>query len=190
MKIIDLLADERRRLRWPTPECDAFSDVDALTEASLLDVRMDLINSTVGLMFDCRGALQIRQGNVAVVVIRGVSSCEWASVPRDGRSWRAVMAWQPEVSMTSLTVAASVEPAGRLRVVGTAGSSTSAALRAVMPRRRTTRQRPTPRSEQACRTGAPTSMSWARRSWSKRAEGASGHVDKIEDPVAKVSVDC
>jgi hypothetical protein len=121
MKIIDLLADERRRLRWPTPECDAFSDVDALTEASLLDVRMDLINSTVGLMFDCRGALQIRQGNVAVVVIRGVSSCEWASVPRDGRSWRAVMAWQPQVSMTSLTVAASVEPAGRLRVVGTAG---------------------------------------------------------------------
>jgi hypothetical protein len=121
MLIDELLTDSRRRLRWPAAECDAFSAADALAEASLLDVRMDLINSDAWLLFDCRGALQIEHANVAVVIIQGVTSCRWESELREGRTWRAVMSWKSEVRPASVTVTAEFEPSGRLEVTGTTG---------------------------------------------------------------------
>jgi hypothetical protein len=59
MRIEELLVDPRRREHAAMPEADALTESDALQEAQLLDVRLDALRSTVWLLFDCRGALQI-----------------------------------------------------------------------------------------------------------------------------------
>jgi hypothetical protein len=91
MKLRDLLTDPNRRRFAAQPEMDALMDAlresDALQEAQLQDVRFEVVSGTLWVLFDCRGALQIEEGNTAVVVARGVSALHWHGPPYD--HWRA-----------------------------------------------------------------------------------------------------
>jgi hypothetical protein len=117
----ELLTDPGRRGLASTPEADALLDVDALQEAALLDVRLDLVTSSAWLLFDCRGALQIEMGNTAVVVVRSVQALRWSGDSLGPRTWRAVLGWIPSIMDGRLSLAADVSPSGRLEIVGLAG---------------------------------------------------------------------
>ena len=65
------------------PEMDPLTEDDALQEAQLLDVRFDALRSTAGLLFELRTALQLREANTGVLIVRGVRTLTWSSCPRD-----------------------------------------------------------------------------------------------------------
>lgn len=78
-------------LLWPDPELrrfaaqpemDPLTEQGALQEAQLLDVRFDALRSTVGLLFELRLALQLREANTGVLVARGVRELSWTAGPR------------------------------------------------------------------------------------------------------------
>jgi hypothetical protein len=52
---------------------------------------MDLTTSDLWLLFDCRGALQLRNGNAAVIVINKITKLSWEAERRERRTWRAVI---------------------------------------------------------------------------------------------------
>jgi hypothetical protein len=91
MRLEELLVDPHRREHAAMPEADALTQSHALQEAQLLDVRLDALRSTVWLLFDCRGALQIEMGNTAVIVAHGLRRLSWVAQPR-GRltAWTVV----------------------------------------------------------------------------------------------------
>lgn len=72
------------------PEMDPLTEDDALQEAQLLDVRFDALHSTVGLLFELRMALQLREPNTGVLVARGVHELSWST---GGRSPAPLFAW-------------------------------------------------------------------------------------------------
>ncbi|WP_236787662.1 hypothetical protein [Amycolatopsis sp. GM8] len=79
----DLLwPDPRLRRFGSKPEMDPLTEDDALQEAQLLDVRFDALRSTVGLLFELRLALQLREGNTGVLVAQGVRELSWTASPR------------------------------------------------------------------------------------------------------------
>lgn len=61
------------------PEMDPLTEDDALQEAQLFDVRFDALRSTVGLLFELRLALQLRETNTGVLVARGVREPSWST---------------------------------------------------------------------------------------------------------------
>ena len=71
------------------PEMDPLTEDDALQEAQLLDVRCDALRSTVGLLFELRLALELREGNTGVLVAHGVRELSWTAGPRttDMTAW-------------------------------------------------------------------------------------------------------
>ncbi len=86
-------------LLWPDPalrrlaaqpEMDPLTEDGALQEAQLLDVRFDALRSTVGLLFELRMALQLREANTGVLVARGVRELSWST---GGRSPAPRFAW-------------------------------------------------------------------------------------------------
>jgi hypothetical protein len=58
---------------------DPLTEDDALQEAQLLDVRFDALRSTVGLLFELRTALQLREANTGVLVARQVRELSWVA---------------------------------------------------------------------------------------------------------------
>jgi hypothetical protein len=64
------------------PEMDALTESDALQEAQLIDIRVNALTSTVGLLFDLRMALQLRTANTAIVVGRAVHEFSWSAERR------------------------------------------------------------------------------------------------------------
>lgn len=102
------------------PEADALVEPDALLEAALLDVKVDTTTSSVWLLFDCQGALQLEMGNTAVVVVRDVTDLQWRTEPRTQRMWRAVMGWQPAASDDGFSCIADLTSGSRLQVAGAA----------------------------------------------------------------------
>ena len=64
------------------PEMDPLTEDDALQEAQLLDVRLDALHLTVGLLFELRMALELREGNTGVLVAHGVRELSWTAGPR------------------------------------------------------------------------------------------------------------
>jgi hypothetical protein len=121
MTIEELLTDPRRREMAVAPEADALVEAGTLQEAALLEVRLNMVNSSVWLLFDCRGALQIEMGNTAVVVVRSLHSLRWSGDSRGLRTWRAVLGWTPRTVDRRLSLTADVSPGGLLEVVGMAG---------------------------------------------------------------------
>lgn len=121
MKISELLVDPGREQMSASPESDALTEQDALAEASLLDVRLDATTSDLWLLFDCRGSLQLEEGNTAVVVVNGLIKLNWEAEERNGRTWRAVMGWVPRADSGRLTVVVETEPGGRLEATGNGG---------------------------------------------------------------------
>lgn len=90
MKIQDLLLpDPGLRAYAAHPEMDPLTEEDALQEAQLLDVRFDALTLTVGLLFELRLALQLREANTGVLIARGVREVSWSS----GRRETDLTAW-------------------------------------------------------------------------------------------------
>ncbi len=81
--IEDLLRPDPRLRRYAAqPEMDPLTEENALQEAQLLDVRFDALRSTVGLLFELRVALQLREGNTGVLVAQGVRQLAWSAGER------------------------------------------------------------------------------------------------------------
>lgn len=114
MLIQELLVDPRRRGHAASPEADALTASGALQEAQLLDVRVDVLRSTIWLLFDCRGALQIEMGNTAVIAAHGLRRFSWAGKPRGRLTAWSVVASEPSVGEGSWFLSLSFAPSARL----------------------------------------------------------------------------
>jgi hypothetical protein len=83
MRIEDLLLPSPElRAYAAQPEMDPLTEEDALQEAQLLDVRFDALRLTIGLLFELRLALQLREANTGVLIARGVRELSWAGPHR------------------------------------------------------------------------------------------------------------
>src|SRR4051794_21274053 len=73
-------------------DIDPLRDSDALQESQLLDVRFDAVSSTIGILLELRTALQMIEGNTAVLVARGVREFAWSAGSRstDRTAWNVV----------------------------------------------------------------------------------------------------
>lgn len=84
MKIDDLLlSDPALRAYASMPEMDPLAEEDALQEAQVLDVRFDALAGVVGVLFELRQALQLREANTGVLVAHGVRELTWSGPSRD-----------------------------------------------------------------------------------------------------------
>jgi hypothetical protein len=85
---------------------------DALQEAQLIDVRFDALDVTVGLLFDLRGALQLREFNTGLLIARGVRELAWSGPARGAEltAW-TVGSSRPWVEVGSVGVRLSMWPA-------------------------------------------------------------------------------
>ncbi|WP_136023614.1 hypothetical protein [Microbacterium sp. K27] len=75
--ISDLL--RTRIWRHPKNEDWVLEEDDALLEAQVIDVRLDAINSTVGILIDLRTSLQLAESNTGVLVVDSVTRLQWAA---------------------------------------------------------------------------------------------------------------
>lgn len=72
---------------------DGLSAPDALREAVLVDLRMNFVESAFWLLLDCRGALNVQEGNTAVVVLTGAGVGSW-NLPSTGTlAWQVIIDW-------------------------------------------------------------------------------------------------
>lgn len=71
---------------------DPLREEDALQEAQLLDVRLEALSSTICLLFELRTAMNLMDGNTAVLVGRGLRKFEWSAEARetDKTAWNVV----------------------------------------------------------------------------------------------------
>ncbi|QTX04089.1 hypothetical protein [Agromyces archimandritae] len=107
-----------------TLEMNPLTDRDALLEAQILDIRLDALTRMVGVIFDLRQALQLRQGNTGLLVGRGVRAAAWTGSARD----TALTAWTvggsvPKVRNRGFTLDLAMWPAPGARLELTAESA-------------------------------------------------------------------
>jgi hypothetical protein len=119
MSIEELLRDPQRRQYAAKPEADALTERDALQEAQLLDVRLDTLRSTVWLLFDCKGAVQIEMGNTAIVVAHGVHRFSWTADRRGPYTAWTVVGSEPRAQRGVWSFTLSFAPSARLEVQAT-----------------------------------------------------------------------
>ncbi len=77
--IEDLLFATELRRHDGHPEMDPLTEADALQEAQLLDLRFDALRSSIGLIFDLRSALQLREANTGILIAHGVHKFDWST---------------------------------------------------------------------------------------------------------------
>lgn len=84
MKLKDLLGSPVAELReyGAQPEMDPLTEADALQEAQLLGIHFDALSLTVGLLFELRLALQLREANTGVLTASGVRGLSWSGPSR------------------------------------------------------------------------------------------------------------
>jgi hypothetical protein len=118
MRIEDVLTDPNRRDHFGKREvvADALTADDALQEAQLQRCRIDAVNSEAWFLFDCRGALQLRSGNTAVIVAHDVDHLSWRSERRPGRTAWSVVGSQPLVDENRWVLKLEFVPDARLEV--------------------------------------------------------------------------
>jgi hypothetical protein len=104
MTIEDLLRPNQTLAPVTAPEMDPLREEDALQEAQLLDVRIDVLGSTAGLLLELRTSLHFTDGNAAVLVIRDPREIRWQSAPIG----------LPLTAFTVVTSRASMEDTGLL----------------------------------------------------------------------------
>jgi len=99
MRLDQFALDSGRSLLDLPEAVNPFTEVDAMSEAALIDARVDLIRRRALLLFDCKGALQIREGNTALLVIDDVADFALAEADA-GRQYRYAQlgSWEPSVS--------------------------------------------------------------------------------------------
>jgi hypothetical protein len=78
-----LLPDPALRGYASLPEMDPLTESDALQEAQVLDVRFDVLAGVVGVLFELRQALQLREASTGVLVAQGVRELNWSGPDRD-----------------------------------------------------------------------------------------------------------
>jgi hypothetical protein len=97
--IDELLRNPDRRKYASLPESDKPAEEDALLEADLRDVRYDLTTAEARLLVDVRPGLEIRNRDVAVVVLREVTSFEVTGVEKPRRGpWFARLVMRSRLS--------------------------------------------------------------------------------------------
>lgn len=118
--IIDELLSGGQGLRQfaAQPEMDPLTEEDALQEAQILELRLDAVRSRVGVLFELRTALQLREGNTGVLVANGVRSIAWEAAPRATRrtAWNVVGS-VPNNVHGLLDLVLSMWPEGRLHLI-------------------------------------------------------------------------
>jgi hypothetical protein len=72
----------QRHVHLPMPDSDALTEVDALQEAEIIDVRFSLDDASIGLLLDLRVALEFMTGNVAVLALWGVTDAQFQHIPQ------------------------------------------------------------------------------------------------------------
>lgn len=121
MRMHDALFLTPQALLDSAGETNALTDSAALDESGLVSADFDAITSRVSLIFDCRGALEVVKGDVAVVVIDGVTewTWKWGNAPK--RSWHIVSMWEPtfDGSAFSLYVMLGFSQHADLDIIGT-----------------------------------------------------------------------
>ena len=98
MIIQDFLGSPERMLLPRSIEADPLRCRGALEDAALLDVRVSGVWPHAWFLLDCKGALDVREGNTAVLVVQALRSLTWeAEEDTPSRQNRAVEVWQPAV---------------------------------------------------------------------------------------------
>jgi len=122
VKIESFLHDERRFALQDPTETDPFVDLGALQEAALLDVRIDLIRSRALMLFDLKGALQVRDGNTGVLVIDKLESLD-SEMPVEPFDYHypTVVGWVPSSLYGNVTIEIGLLSDASYRVVGQGG---------------------------------------------------------------------
>ena len=94
MKIEEFLRDDARHDVAVRPQADPFQQPDALQESTLVDIRMNFVESTAWVLLDCRGSLYVPEANTAVLVLLGVNQGSW-QLPATGTfAWQTVIDWK------------------------------------------------------------------------------------------------
>jgi len=102
------------------PEMDALIEDSALEEAALFDIRVNAVDASAWLLLDCKGALEVRAGNTAIVVIKSLQHLEWTCPSPAPHSWCTVWAWKPSIAEGLLTVEFVLDGGGEFRATGSA----------------------------------------------------------------------
>lgn len=121
MRIDEFLRSSRRFDLVGAPEMDALREDAALDEAGLLEVRVNVVDSSAWLLFDCRGALQVRAGYTGIIVLKSIQQLEWSCPSNRSLSWRYVLGWKPAVHGDSFTVEFFAGDDGNFRATALAG---------------------------------------------------------------------
>src|SRR6516225_6275653 len=79
MRLRDLLMGDVMGALVGSPEMDPLTEMDALQEARLNEVIFDAVNRHAGLLFDLRGALQLRMAYTGLLVLGDVEGLRWSS---------------------------------------------------------------------------------------------------------------
>lgn len=95
MNIEDYLYSQERIQARGAPDADALRQFDALVDAALLDVKLDTTVMSLWLLFDCRGTLNMEDGNTAVLAVQNVTEFQWSAEPLSTRRWRSIADWNP-----------------------------------------------------------------------------------------------
>ena len=82
MKVRDLLARAPLPGLVGSPEMDPLTEKGALQEARLNEMVFDAVNKRLGLLFDLRGALQLRMAYTGFLVLSAVEDFSWNSNSR------------------------------------------------------------------------------------------------------------
>ena len=114
----ELLWSPGRRGHVALPEADPLREPDALQEAQLLAARVEALSSTVGLLFELRTAMQLREANTAILVARGVHEFTWWAEPRSTSktAWNVVGS-EPRPTNCPFEIDIDLVPRSRLRLV-------------------------------------------------------------------------
>jgi hypothetical protein len=104
-----------RRELGSKPEMDPLSESDALLEAQVLDVHVDALRASVAVLLEMRLALQLREGNTALLVARQVTDFVWRAERRaTARTAWNVVGSEASVSGKSLELRIGLLPWGEM----------------------------------------------------------------------------
>jgi hypothetical protein len=105
------------------PEMDPLTEEGALAEAQLLHVNFDALSLTLGLLFELRMALQLRESNTGLLIARGVRSLDWGAPGRatSKTAWNVVSS-VPSAEAGLFRLSLGMWPEARLHLVAEAAA--------------------------------------------------------------------
>jgi hypothetical protein len=116
MMVEDLLDDASRRSYAASPEMDALTEPGALQEAQLIAARLDAVRSQAWLLIDCRGALQIRMGNTAIIIAKVVRRFAWQAKPAGAPTAWTIVGSEPAAKEGVWSLSLTFVPEARLEL--------------------------------------------------------------------------